>query len=95
MIIRNIEEITNKALYNAVLFLTNMHNGNRYHFVSLYVDPLGGCDITIEGKVSELDVQWFFTKLDNTNYVEYDYDYTYRNNNTEIFTRDNWKYEKE
>ena len=92
MIIRELNAVENKELKHAIDILSKMHNGNRYHFQYLYIDPVGGCDIQFEGVISEPDIAKFFELLGDENSLEYNYDFTYRNNSTSIFTKDGWKY---
>lgn len=86
MLIHGLDNIKNKQLKKAIMLLKN------YEFVSCYVDPLGGCDVFFTDEIPVEQIQKFFSCLDSEESVEYDYDYVYRNGNTSIFTKDNWKY---
>ena len=86
MLIHGLENIKNKQLKKAIMLLKN------YAFVSCYVDPLGGCDVFFTGEIPVEQIQKFFSCLGSEELVEYNYDYVYRNGNTSIFTKDNWKY---
>ena len=86
MIVRELQNITNKQLKKAIMLLKN------YAFVSCYVDPLGGCDVFFTGEIPVEQIQKFFSFLGSNDVVEYNYDYIYRDGKTYIFTKDNWKY---
>lgn len=86
MIVRELQNITNKQLQKAISEVKN------HSFLSCYIDPIGGCDITFEGEISEPQIQKFFSFLGSNDVVEYNYDYIYRDGKTDIFTKDNWKY---
>lgn len=98
MIIRELNNINNASLHDAILLLTLTHPNS---FINIYVDPNKECCISFKGELSEKDIQSFFFNL-NTNLtcdnkiederIEYDVDYTYYNNKTEIFTKEGWEY---
>lgn len=97
MVIRNINEIKNKALFDAIS--VNSFMSTEHPFLSLYIDPHKECAIKFEGKMPEKDIQRILYiasgERKKTPYdmeVEADYDYTYRNGTTEIYTKDGWKY---
>lgn len=101
MIIRNLEEIKNPALHDAILITTLTDNNNKYSFVRVYVDPRKECAVEFKGHMSEDDIKLFFFNM-NPNVtsdsspkdekIEYNLDYSYRDDLTEIYTRDGWKY---
>lgn len=86
MLVRELQNITNTQLQKAISEVKN------HSFLSCYIDPIGGCDITFEGEIPVEQIQKFFSCLGSEELVEYNYDYVYRNSSTSIFTKDNWKY---
>lgn len=85
MIVRELNKVANLQLKKAIMAM-----GNK--FVYCYIDPRGGCDVSFEGEIPEEKVQKFFSFLGEDESVQYCYDYEYRNGNTSIFTKDDWKY---
>ena len=86
MIVRKLQNITNTQLQKAISEVKN------YSFLSCYIDPLGECDVLFTGEIPVEQIQKFFSCLGSEESVEYNYDYIYRDGNTSIFTKDNWKY---
>ena len=85
MIIRKLENIANLQLSKAIVAMNNK-------FISCYVDPVGGCAVSFKGEISEKKIQKFFSFLGDDTVTVYGYDYEYNNDNTNIFTKDGWKY---
>ncbi len=85
MIIRELQKIENKQLKKAIAAMDNK-------FAYCYIDPRGGCDVSFEGEISEKKIQKFFSFLGTNESVQYCSDYEYRDGNTSIFTKDDWKY---
>jgi len=69
--------------------------------IKVYIDPDKECAVEFKGHMSEEDIKLFFFNM-NPNItskssskdekVTGGIDYTYRENSTEIYTRDGWKY---
>ena len=59
MIIRNLEEITNATLHDAILIAT--WQGNNFNRV--YVDNEGGCNIKFSNKMNIDDIKLFLVNL--------------------------------
>ena len=97
MIIREISKIQNNLLHDAILIAENMG----FKFKSLYIDKDNECAVDFEGEMPEEVIQLFFSNLNpNVNCdsmisdeeVVYNRDYTYGEDETEIYTREGWKY---
>ena len=58
--------------------------------IKVYIDPDKECAVEFKGHMSEEDIKLFFFNM-NPN-ITGGIDYTYRENSTEIYTRDGWKY---
>lgn len=98
MIIRDLNNVENAMLHDAILIASYTYNFNR-----VYVDPNKECAIIFSGKMSEKDIQNFFFNMNENitcdscikdEKVEegYDYQYDSKNDVTEIYTRNGWKY---
>lgn len=98
MLIRNLEEVENNILHDAIFIITL---SNKYTFKSVYVDKYDECCVEFKGRLTEEDIKLFFFNM-NPNVtsesspkdekVEYDIDYSYKDDVTRIYTRDGWKY---
>lgn len=101
MILHKLEEIKNASLHDAILITTLTDNGDKYSLVDVYIDPNKECAIEFKGHMSEKDIKLFFFNMNpnitsesspKNERAEYNLDYSYRNDVTEIYTREGWKY---
>lgn len=98
MLIFNLEEIENNILHDAIFLIAL---SNKYSFKKVYIDKNDECCIEFKGRLTEEDIKLFFFNM-NSNVtsesspkdekVEYNIDYSYKDDVTRIYTRDGWKY---
>lgn len=90
ILIHKTTEIENKKLHDAVYRIAMM----KYNFFMLGIDANGECVITFEGRVPTSIIKDFFNDINDSteSSIEYNYDFTYRGDFTDIITREFWSY---
>lgn len=98
MIVRNLEEVKNTLLHDAIKIATLQ--GNKFN--KLYIDKEGGCSIRFSNKMSILNIKLFVANLNPNKYlnkslneieVEYFKDYEFTDDNKSIiYALDSFNY---
>lgn len=100
MIISELNNVKNPTLYDTILLMI-LSTNHQHYMKSLYIDPNKECAITMSGIIPEETIRFFFFNMNENltsdsspkdEKVEYNIDYCYRDNTTEIYTREGWKY---
>lgn len=101
MILRKLDKIKNPILHGAILITTLTDKGTKYSLVKVYIDPNKECAIEFKGHMNEEDIKLFFFNMNpnvtsesspKNERTEYNLNYCYNGDTTEIYTRDGWKY---
>ena len=96
MIYRKLDAVKNEILHDAILI-----SNYKYPFIRVFIDRTGGAAILFKGKMPEQDIKWFFFNMnENINSeskvsdeeTEYDIEFKYDEDTTEIYTRDGFNY---